>query len=181
MPSKADVFARYADQLQVESDRGAVLVAAALLDAALEKAIRARLVDPYRGNDRLFDVPNAPLQSFSSKIEMAFRIGIIVEGMAKALHIFRKIRNDCAHSSDYYTFADKNVFERIRSLMFKNKDLYKWIKGPEAPRDQEVNEGWIAKTLTLRNEFELYFAYLAMSIWERSQMIDQITFHKEES
>ncbi len=69
-----------------ETDRGAVILAATLLDIGLDNMLRSNLVPIASANDDLFDGANAPLNNFSSKINLSYRLGLISEKYARDLH-----------------------------------------------------------------------------------------------
>src|SRR5690348_13100633 len=81
-----------------ETDRAAVIVAASMLDELLRTILVARLVPVSSATDELFDGANAPVGTFSARIEMAYRVGLVSVKFARDLHLVRKIRNDFAHN-----------------------------------------------------------------------------------
>ena len=108
-----EVFDR---QFSTESDRACVILAAVLLDSALKTLLKTKLVSCYSANDPLFDGSNAPLATFSSRIEMVYRLGIVDTGFARSLHLVRRIRNDFAHNVTGCTFEDSAVMSRLTEL-----------------------------------------------------------------
>src|SRR6185436_10257300 len=92
--------------LDKETDRGCSLMAASYLDYQLENVIRAKLVNNETVVQKLFKF-NGSLGSFSSKIEMAYSIGLIGEKAKKDLNLIRKIRNDFAHNYQPLSFTHK--------------------------------------------------------------------------
>ena len=80
-----------------ESDRASVILAAALLDEALATLLKTHFVPTATADDSLFDGTGAPLSTFSARIEMTYRAGIVDAAMARNLHLIRRIRNDFAH------------------------------------------------------------------------------------
>jgi len=64
----------------------------------------------------MFDGANAPLGTFSARIELAYRIGEINATLARALHLIRKIRNDFAHNVSGCSFGDGVVTSRLTEL-----------------------------------------------------------------
>src|SRR3989338_4584120 len=91
---RGKVFAaveRLTTQFRDESDRGAVLVAAAMIENSLNDLLRIYLAPQPSATDSLFDGPNAPLASFAAKIDVAHRIGIISDKFARDLHLIRRI------------------------------------------------------------------------------------------
>src|SRR6185312_12884367 len=84
-----------------ESDRGAVLVAAALLDEVLEKVLRETMSNEPHVKKKCVDplfAPEAALATFASKMKIARAFGILADWMYEDLEIIRKIRNEFAHS-----------------------------------------------------------------------------------
>jgi hypothetical protein len=80
-----------------EGERAAVVLGAARLDVSLENLLK-KLMHPHPGgSDNLFD-SQRPLSSFSTKIALAYRLGVIDRSFEHALQMVRKIRNDFAHS-----------------------------------------------------------------------------------
>lgn len=92
-----------------ESDRGAVLVAAAFVEEALEHLLRQVLTvkSPNASNDRLprqldkllSPGMEAPLGSFSARTSACFVLGIVDDSYFNALESLRTLRNDFAHRS----------------------------------------------------------------------------------
>jgi DNA-binding MltR family transcriptional regulator len=103
-------------EFQNESDRASVILAAALLDSALEVLLKAFLAPSSNAEDTLFDGTNAPLGTFSGRIEMAYRLQLIDAAFARNLHLVRRIRNDFAHNISGCTFADSAVVGRLTEL-----------------------------------------------------------------
>jgi DNA-binding MltR family transcriptional regulator len=102
-------------QLERESDRACVILAAANLDDQLYNLIKAKLV-PYAGaEDDLLD-GDRPLSTFSSRITMAYRLGLIDSAFCRHLNLIRKIRNEYAHSSGTVSLEGGSVASRIHEL-----------------------------------------------------------------
>jgi len=111
-------------QLNQESNRGITLIAAAILDDSLEALLSASVIALSKEEEhrkiirlKLFgDI--GPLQTFSSKVELAYAVGAIDKTLWEALHIVRKLRNDFAHSVDI-RYDDDSVKARIYNLSEK--------------------------------------------------------------
>ncbi len=99
-----------------ESDRAAVILAASVTDELLRTLLSAYLVPVTSSNDEVFDGANAPLGTFSSRIEMAYRLGLISVKFTRDLHLIRKIRNDFAHNIHGCSFNDARIKSRILEL-----------------------------------------------------------------
>jgi DNA-binding MltR family transcriptional regulator len=99
-----------------ESDRAAVILAASVADELLRTLLSAHLVPVTSSTDELFDGANAPLGTFSSRIEMSYRLGLVSVKFARDLHLIRKIRNDFAHNIHGCSFDDARIKSRILEL-----------------------------------------------------------------
>ena len=123
VPSSADAAVEEAVEfvlgLAEESDRSAVILGAARLDLALERLLKQVMHHHPGGNDNLFD-PDRPLGSFSAKIALSYRLGLIDHDLEHSLQITRRLRNDFAHSADKAYLADSPHEDRVREL---TKDL----------------------------------------------------------
>ncbi len=119
----ADRFLAIQEQLEGETDRGAVIVAAALLEDALEQMLLARLVPSPERDDELFHGPYAPLSNFSAKIDFAYRVGLIRPVARSSFHLIRKLRNAFAHSANVGGFESQSVCSRLRELFKLNKGV----------------------------------------------------------
>jgi hypothetical protein len=82
--------------IRTESDRAAVVVSGARVDAALHRLLVRFLRPNPKATDELFE-NNGPLGTFSSRIDLAHRLYLIDAEQARACHLLRKIRNDFAH------------------------------------------------------------------------------------
>ncbi|MEM9420536.1 MAG: hypothetical protein AAGA25_16020 [Planctomycetota bacterium] len=111
------------DQFDLETDRAAVILAASILDDLLKTVLSNRLVVNASGHDTLFDGPNAPLGSFSSRIELSYRTGVVSSTFARDLHLIRKIRNEFAHAIAGCDFKEPRVQNRISELIRGHKKL----------------------------------------------------------
>ena len=143
----ADLFLKISSQLRAESDRGTVIVAAAIIDEALEQLLKARLAPSNGRDDELFDSPYAPLSSFSAKIDFAYRVGVVAAEVKATFHLLRKLRNEFAHSSGNLDFGSQLVQSRIREVYKLNVVILEgWF---ESLRDrlQYANEGGIGAAL----------------------------------
>ena len=80
------------------SDRSCVIVAAAYIDELLEYLLKNFLYSPSsEKEDKDLFSGYGPLSSFSSKILLSYRLGLISNYEYKTLQIIRKIRNTFAH------------------------------------------------------------------------------------
>ncbi len=108
-----DIFFR---EFGKETDRAAVILSAAMLEQSLETLLRAYLVPVSGSDDSLFDGAYAPVSSFSAKIDLAYRVGVISTTFCRDLHLIRRIRNEFAHNIEQCSFANAAVKSRMVEL-----------------------------------------------------------------
>jgi DNA-binding MltR family transcriptional regulator len=113
-------FTAFLAVLNKESDRGAVLIAATMLEDLLGRSINSFLV-PHDETERLLEGFNAPLGTFSSRILAAYSLGILSENEYRECDRIRKIRNVFAHNV-HCSFEDQKVRDMCATLGFSIKD-----------------------------------------------------------
>lgn len=80
-----------------ESDRGAALNAAAVLDDWLKNILEAFFADTKSGKE-LVSGFNAPLGTFAAKATAAHALGLLQDNEYQEITLIRKIRNEFGHS-----------------------------------------------------------------------------------
>jgi hypothetical protein len=123
---KNQIVDRYHDQKQAiaafikefknESDRACVILCAARVDYLLKQIIAKCLVPNVGSNDELLDNESA-LGTFNARIHAAYRLGLIDADFARALHIFRRLRNSFAHETAGSTFEHGPCKDRIHEMI----------------------------------------------------------------
>lgn len=159
----------FIDQLAKESDRGCVLVAAAMLDEALEFLLRCNMskedalvkvcVDP------LF-VGLGPLKSFWAKIQLTRALGHIDQWMYDDLERIRNLRNFFAHTYSDADFANPRVVAITERLVGADKAVRSMSKRPQLGkivpdrliRDTRIQDRPIVKKERMR--FTLAASYI---------------------
>lgn len=145
-----------AREVHRESDRAAVVVGAAFLDSLLERLLLRTLRPHAAGPDPLFD-GDAPLSTFSSRINLSHRLGLIDDELARALHLIRRIRNDFAHNPAECDLNTSPHRDRVRELANPIKNDPYFIK-------------WRASFLTdSRSDASLHFRGMLFVIFSRLQ------------
>lgn len=130
-------FEKFIDEFKGESDRAAVILGAAKLDLLLYQVIQQHLAPSVSSKDELLD-GDSPLGTFSAKIMIAYRLGLIDQEFTRSLQFVRRIRNSFAHEVSGCTLNSgshrdrvkelvaqlkhKNAFIKIRQLKFDGKD-----------------------------------------------------------
>jgi DNA-binding MltR family transcriptional regulator len=111
----------FKDEFSKESDRASVILSVAILDQALETLLKSYLVASDSSDDKLLDGAYAPLASFSARVDICYRIGLISSRFCRDLHIIRRIRNEFAHNVSGCEFATPSVRNRIIELVRSSK------------------------------------------------------------
>jgi DNA-binding MltR family transcriptional regulator len=107
-------IADFLEELNKESDRGAVLISAAFLDDLLRRTLRAFLIENTSAKELVDEYPG-PLSTFSARIHAAHALGLISDDERHDCHLIRKVRNEFAHPVKM-SFADDKVFGFCGSL-----------------------------------------------------------------
>jgi hypothetical protein len=89
-------FSAFLGDFNRETERGAALAAAAMIDSLLESILSAFLIK-NAGLKSLLEGVNAPLGTFAAKIGLAAAVGAISERERAECNLIRKIRNEFAH------------------------------------------------------------------------------------
>lgn len=114
---EADIkdFSAFLKEFQGETDRGAALVGAAVIDDRLCETLRAFMVSDKAASP-LLDGGSAPLGSFSSRIEATFALGLISEHEYRECHLIRRVRNEFAHRKHGTNFGDQKITALCNNL-----------------------------------------------------------------
>jgi len=96
-------------------ERLMVIIATARLDDLLKRLLQATMLHQGGGQDSLFD-SDRPLGTFSSRILLAFRLGLIDRDYESYLQALRRLRNDAAHSAEHIDLASAPHIDRVVHL-----------------------------------------------------------------
>ena len=113
-------FIAFLDILNKESERGAVLVAAAMIDDLLGRCIKSFLVEDEEV-DRLLVGFNAPLGTLSARTLAALAFGILSKDEYEECERLRKIRNVFAHNI-HSSFVEQRLIDLCANLEMSAKD-----------------------------------------------------------
>jgi hypothetical protein len=103
------------DVMKGENDRTAIIVATSMLEMQLEDLLKAVLQPKRKQDDELF-APERPLSTFSAKISLSHRLGVLDPELCAVLDGIRKIRNDFAHDVFARSLNDPPHSDRINDL-----------------------------------------------------------------
>ncbi|EHR39385.1 mannitol operon repressor [Alishewanella jeotgali KCTC 22429] len=104
------------EEFKGDSDRAAAIVGASYLDELLREIILEYLVEDTSKNNKELFSGNGPLSTFSSRINLSYRFGIISENERMMLHGIRGIRNEFAHKLAGASFSDESIKQRSLNL-----------------------------------------------------------------
>ncbi|MBC7981792.1 transcriptional regulator [Candidatus Parcubacteria bacterium] len=106
---KLDIFSKFLKEFQGESDRGAAILAVSMLDQKLKDVLLDFLIDCKASSD-LISGYNAPLGTFSSRLNICYSLGLISDNEYNDATIIRRIRNDFAHKFEFdFSFKSQKV------------------------------------------------------------------------
>lgn len=112
-------FSAFLADFNRETERGAALAAAAMIDSLLERILAAFLIS-NAGLKSLLEGVNAPLGTFAAKIGLAAAVGGISEPERAECNLIRKIRNEFAHQVRV-SFDDPDIVKLCAKLTFSAK------------------------------------------------------------
>jgi hypothetical protein len=97
------------EELNRQTDRGAAIIGAALLDTLLEEALLMSFLRiSSRIRDDLFG-SYKPLAPFAAKINVGFAIGLLTTHLHHDLMLVRQIRNKFAHHVEPLEFGNPDI------------------------------------------------------------------------
>ena len=149
--------------LRQESDRGCILVASAMVETELEAHILRRLWPCDRKSDELLSRSmSAPISSFSSKINLAYRIGLIPESERNICHQLRELRNASAHDITRQEFTENHFKDRTTNIIKESTMFWESLRAATAKQVADGKQPGTVRELvelmTWRYAFEFFFA-----------------------
>jgi hypothetical protein len=119
-----------------ESDRSAAILIGAEIDIQLERILSHFLLPPLKKSSAFLQ--DGPLGSFSARIEMIYRIGLIPEEWHHDLHVIRKIRNEFAHGPSGLDFTQPPVCDLAGNLMTGKRIVDDMMRDRKPPSDPKT-------------------------------------------
>lgn len=110
-------------EIETTSDRACAIVSAAFLDNTIQNIIMSFLCKDSSTQDRALFNQNGPLSTFSSKVIIAYRLGLISKKEYDNLNVIRKIRNCFAHDLTVNSFETPDVKQLLLSNVPNEKML----------------------------------------------------------
>lgn len=90
-------------------------MATSFLDYELRKLFEYYLIGNKKTLDEMLSGQGG-LATFSSRINLAYSLGLISKLTMDDLNIIRKIRNDCGHNYEAISFEEQSIKQRVYSL-----------------------------------------------------------------
>ncbi len=172
-----DNIAKYQPMdLQHESDRGAVLIVASVIEDALEKLISMKLIKfeaKGKNKDKLFNDGNAPIGTFSAKIELSFRLGLITDKQKNMFNIFRRIRNDFAHSFANISLETSSINDSLMATFNSNPQLHDQVISAFKD-DERLDEDFVKGYFTPRRIFEILYDMEIHRLYSKMELIVRV-------
>jgi hypothetical protein len=116
MASDLEEFLEFAIEFNAETDRGAALVGAALVDDRLLRLLQSHLVASKITEEMLDDSPTAALGTFSARMNLCYALGLITRVEHRECGLIRKVRNMFAHKTHGLKFANPKITDLCFNL-----------------------------------------------------------------
>jgi hypothetical protein len=140
-------FQIFLKEFKKESDRACVILSAAMLDQSLAELLKKYLVPIATSKDTFIEEPSGPIYSFSARIDLAHRVGLITTRFCRDLHKIRDIRNDFAHDVTGCSFKNPSVCDKVNAIVHSQEFVKKYpYRGtlPEGTRgDFQLIVSWM--------------------------------------
>ncbi|MBJ6361636.1 hypothetical protein ACFOQM_10100 [Paenibacillus sp. GCM10012307] len=138
---------------QNESDRGAALIGAAMVESRLERLLKQTLLDNF-SKEELLSGFNSPIGTFSSRIKLCHVLGFITDKEAREANLIRKVRNEFAHQLDDISFSDSPVCDYCLQLQAST---------PGDPKQEKRFRFLFVNSVVL----------LSLAIWYRPELVNK--------
>lgn len=172
---RAETFKKFIELLQQESDRGCVIVSAAMLDDILSQLLKRRLAPSLEKKDELLEGGSSAFVTFSARIDLAYRMGLIRASVRATLHMLRKIRNDFAHISDPATFDSSSVQSRVHEIFKLNKGVMDSFSESMIDHDlPKFENSSFIEVVGIRSAYEFFIASSAAFLLDAVNDVEHI-------
>lgn len=109
-----------------------IIIAGARLDNLLKRLLQSKMLHQGGGKDELFG-HDRPLGTFSSRILLAYRLGLIDRDYESFLQTLRKLRNDAAHAAQRMDLISSPHIDHIMHMQTLASQSPLWSKFNKAP------------------------------------------------
>lgn len=161
----AERFQALFHSLEVESDRGCVLVISAMVEETIEHHISLYLLPKVgRDDDLVGRSGNLPISGFSAKINLAYRLGLIPAHERAIYHQLRELRNTCAHHIGRQDFDANHFKDRTRNIIKQSSVVWEALLELGASKlpveDGPTTVEQFIELLGWRSAFAMFFALI---------------------
>ena len=178
----SESFKHFHALLAEESDRGTVILTVSIIDIALKKILVSYLLPPLNNQDKLFNGAYSPLGSFSAKVEMCYRLGLLLTADISQLQLLNKIRNDFAHRINGAKLETEDNRNKMQEIINKTPELalalFNTLDGAFKENGISKNGDNLISLLGVRLSFDLMFSILCMEITQKSENVNRIDIVK---
>jgi len=172
-------------ELNGGEDRSQAIVAASLLEQALEYAIASHFVLSEQDVRNLFsDQAEGSISSFATKIKLAYALGIIENTIRSELIAIKDIRNVFAHTRVTVSFETSAIIAACDALRVPGFVSYEGLLGPAPVKAKEKfahSIKWIylylahaREELSLKYEQNDYYCNIFLKKQSTHQIAQQI-------
>lgn len=177
MSDKIIQFHNLIDQWKIDSDRAKVILVAAYLDENLKILLKSKLIESVTPSDDIFENSHGALKTFSSKMNMAYRLGLISEPFLKALKLIKSIRNQFAHDVDGCDFENLSVKSKIANLEHLVHEGYMSTIGNKSEgRPDDILDGVSGKFLFISSTMVFHLQLLVSNTERENEMLTDKLF-----
>lgn len=164
--------------LASEGERSLVIGGAARIDVAVERLLKAVMSRAPRGKDDNLFHPDRPLGTFSAKINLAYRLGLLDDNIEHALQMVRKIRNDFAHATHDIRLLQPSHPDRVREIVECVRHLPVYDQGHETflrlvtenSRSTRVSAKRNELVASLAGAFFIIALAIELAVWKNGTM-----------
>ncbi len=135
IPFDVDDLPLLFERLKTETQTAQVLIFGSYLEDRIQALFRTRLfhIDSDNVAEELFGA-HGPLDSFGSRIMMAYHLGWLSPEQKRKLSAFQKIRNSFAHRAFKVSFSDADIASRLALIRYDNAPIIEAAKiGSDTP------------------------------------------------
>lgn len=169
-------FTEILDSLKNESDRGCVLVVGSMVELVIEEHISRRILPPVKKTGELVGRGSRPIATFSSKINLAYALGLFPEEEWHVYHQLRELRNTCAHEIKHQHFDADHFSARMSNIINASSSLWPILATTVGnnvfENDSPLTVELFVKKLGWRISFEMFFSLV---IAHKETSVDRIS------
>jgi DNA-binding MltR family transcriptional regulator len=108
------------NEIKESNDRACIILASSFIEELLRNILDEYLLKDNKSDKEIFD-RFGPLSSFSAKIKMSYRLGLISKKEYTQIELFRKIRNKFAHELKCKSFNDADLRDLVNNLIIEKE------------------------------------------------------------